>query len=90
MNTLFSRFAPIAIVLAASLGSAAAHAEDSGSSAGSAVVAQASVSTGQQAQGAATQPAQHALTRRDVYDQLIQAEKDGTIKRLNDTVYFGS
>jgi hypothetical protein len=32
----------------------------------------------------------HPLTRREVIDDLIKAEKDGTIERLNDTVYHGS
>ncbi|MBR8409036.1 MULTISPECIES: DUF4148 domain-containing protein [Burkholderia cepacia complex] len=32
----------------------------------------------------------HALTRREVIDDLIKAEKDGSLQRLNDTVYHGS
>jgi hypothetical protein len=32
----------------------------------------------------------HALTRQEVYNQLVQAEKDGTLKHLNDTVYKGN
>ncbi|WP_321852116.1 DUF4148 domain-containing protein [Burkholderia diffusa] len=38
----------------------------------------------------ATPEAQHALTRREVIDELIKAEQDGTLQRLNDTVYHGS
>ncbi|MGY6240117.1 DUF4148 domain-containing protein (plasmid) [Burkholderia ambifaria] len=34
--------------------------------------------------------AQRALTRRDVINELIQAEQDGTLQRLNDTVFHGS
>ncbi|MBN3794108.1 DUF4148 domain-containing protein [Burkholderia sp. Ac-20392] len=41
-------------------------------------------------QQSATPEPQHALTRREVIDDLIKAEKDGTIKRLNDTIYHGS
>jgi hypothetical protein len=37
----------------------------------------------------ATQQAQ-GLTRQQVYDQLVQAEKDGTLARLDATVYKGS
>lgn len=32
----------------------------------------------------------HSLTRREVIDDLIKAEKDGSLQRLNDTVYHGS
>ena len=32
-------------------------------------------------------PAAH-LTREDVYQQLVRAEKDGSLDRLNATVYF--
>ncbi len=90
MIKLLSRLAPVAIVLAASLGSVVAHAADSQVSAGNAVVAQAQGPTDQQASGVATVQAQHGLTRRDVYNQLVQDEKDGTLDRLNATVYFGS
>ncbi|MBY4672322.1 DUF4148 domain-containing protein [Burkholderia multivorans] len=38
----------------------------------------------------ATPEAQHALTRREVIDELIRAEQDGTLQRLNDTIYHGS
>ncbi|VWC41866.1 DUF4148 domain-containing protein [Burkholderia lata] len=34
--------------------------------------------------------APHALTRREVIEDLIRAEKDGSLQRLNDTVYHGS
>ncbi|WP_334043091.1 DUF4148 domain-containing protein [Burkholderia ambifaria] len=34
--------------------------------------------------------AQRALTRRDVINELIEAEQDGTLQRLNDTVFHGS
>ncbi|RQU99667.1 DUF4148 domain-containing protein [Burkholderia cenocepacia] len=38
----------------------------------------------------ATPEAQRALTRRDVINELIQAGQDGTLQRLNDTVFHGS
>ncbi|WP_175885021.1 DUF4148 domain-containing protein [Burkholderia sp. BCC0044] len=34
--------------------------------------------------------ARRALTRRDVINELIQAGQDGTLQRLNDTVFHGS
>jgi hypothetical protein len=79
MNRLISALAPAAIVLAASLGCGAAYAGDSQASAPTPSVSQPS--------DAATM--QHALTRRDVYNKLVQAEKDGTMDRMN-AFYFGS
>ncbi|MDN7700276.1 DUF4148 domain-containing protein [Burkholderia semiarida] len=38
----------------------------------------------------ATPQAPRALTRRDVINELIQADQDGTLQRLNDTVFHGS
>lgn len=32
----------------------------------------------------------HRLTREEVYQQLVKAEKDGSLKRLNDTIYKGN
>jgi hypothetical protein len=32
----------------------------------------------------------HGLTREQVYGQLVQAEKDGSLARLNATVYKGN
>lgn len=31
----------------------------------------------------------HSLTRRDVFNQLVKAEKDGSFERLNSTLYAG-
>jgi hypothetical protein len=31
----------------------------------------------------------HGLTRKQVYDQLVQAEKDGSLARLMSTIYAG-
>jgi hypothetical protein len=38
---------------------------------------------------AALQDAPASLTRKQVYGQLVQAEKDGSLARLNATVYAG-
>lgn len=43
-----------------------------------------------QATGSANQAVQpHGLTRKQVYDQLVQAEKDGSLARIN-ALYEGS
>lgn len=84
MNKLLVSFAPVALTLAASLFCSAAYAQQS------TTAAQAQVST---SQAQPTNPAnqeEHGLTRKEVYAQLVQAEKDGTIARLNATVYKGS
>jgi len=91
MNKLISALAPAVVVLMASVSANAAYAADSQANANVPLVAQAQVPADGQTSGAvAMQQASHGLTRRDVYNQLVQAEKDGTIARLNATVYFGS
>jgi len=79
MNKLFSSIAPVAIALAASLGCAAAHAATS----------QDNTSAPFTAHTTAPVEAQHGLTRREVYNQLVQAEKDGSLARIN-ALYMGS
>jgi hypothetical protein len=76
-RTAFQPRATLTVALAASLGCASANAAQT--NANKAPVAE-----------AASQAAQtpHRLTRRDVYDQLVKAEK-GSLARLNATVYFG-
>ena len=73
-----------AVVLTASLCSAA-HADQEDPRVSQPQVAQiqqlASATSVQQAPG---------LTRAQVYAQLVQAEKDGSLARLNATVYEGS
>jgi hypothetical protein len=78
MKKIFALVFPLTVALAASLGCASANAAQTNSNA--APVAE-----------AASQAAQtpHRLTRRDVYDQLVKAEKDGSLARLNATVYLG-
>ncbi len=78
MKKIFALVFPLTVAVAASLGCASANAAQTNAHA--APVAE-----------AASQAAQtpHSLTRRDVYDQLVQAEKDGSLARLNATVYFG-
>jgi hypothetical protein len=88
MNKHFSSIAPVAIVLAASLGCAAAHAADQQGHTSTVITAQ--VQGAQPTQAVAPAEASDDLTRREVYEQLVQAEKDGSLARLNATVYFGS
>jgi 2-polyprenyl-6-methoxyphenol hydroxylase-like FAD-dependent oxidoreductase len=87
MNKLITALAPAAIVLAASLGCGAAYAADSNTTASGLVVAQAQTLPASQSSGSAAM--QHALTRKDVYNQLVQAQKDGTINRMN-AIYYGT
>lgn len=87
MNKLFSSIAPVAIALAASLGCAAAHAANQPADTSTAIAAQ--VHSAQPVQSATPAETSHGLTRREVYNQLVQAEKDGSLDRLNDTVYAG-
>jgi hypothetical protein len=79
MNKLFASIAPVAIALAASLGCAAAHAATSQGNAGTPVLAHVTASV----------QTPHGLTRREVYNQLVQAEKDGSLARIN-ALYMGS
>ncbi len=84
MNKLFSA-APVALALAASLFCSAALAAQQDVS-----VSQPQIS---QTQHVPSDPAvQQAdeLNRKQVYDQLVQAEKDGSLARLNATVYKGT
>ena len=78
MKTIFALVLPLTVALAASLGCASANAAQT--NADRAPVAE-----------AASQAAQtpHSLTRGDVYGQLVKAEKDGSLARLNATVFFG-
>jgi hypothetical protein len=79
MNKIFTLVFPLAVAVAASLGSASANAAQTNAPA--APVA-----------AAASQAAQtpHSLTRRDVYNQLVKAEKDGSLARLDATVFLGA
>jgi outer membrane protein assembly factor BamE (lipoprotein component of BamABCDE complex) len=72
-----------AVVLATSLCSAAhAAQEDIG-------VSQPQVSQAQQLRSDPIVQQAPGLTRQQVYDQLVQAEKDGSLARLNATLYNG-
>jgi hypothetical protein len=82
MKKIFALVFPFTVALVASIGCASANA------------AQTDANKAPVAEAAAQAPAQaaqtpHRLTRRDVYDQLVKAEKDGSLARLNATVYFG-
>ena len=78
MKKIFNLVFPLTVAVAASLGYASANAAQTNANA--APVA-----------AAASQAAQtpHSLTRREVYDQLVKAEKDGSLARMNATIYFG-
>lgn len=82
MNKLFSLIAPVAIVLVASLGSAAAHAASPQNDTSAVIITQ--------MQSAQPAEASHGLTRREVYNQLVQAQKDGSLARLNATLFASS
>jgi cytochrome c5 len=84
MSKLFSSVAPVALTLAASLFCSAAHAAQQDASASQPQVVQ----TQPEPSGPAVQQA-HGLTRKQVYDQLVQAEKDGSMARVN-ALYEGS
>jgi hypothetical protein len=76
MKKLFALVFPLTIALAASLGCASANATARYRLNG-AVVPQAAKT-------------QSGLTHSDVYNDLLKAENDGTISRLNATLYAGS
>ncbi|CAB3782033.1 DUF4148 domain-containing protein [Pararobbsia alpina] len=85
MSKHFSSAVPVALTLAASLFCSAAHADQQD--------AGASQLQASQIQQAPTDPAAqqaHGLTRKQVYDDLVRAEKDGSLARLDATLYKGS
>jgi hypothetical protein len=83
MNKLFST-APLALTLAASLFCSAAHAalQDAPAS-------QQQVPLAQQRPSASATKQAPGPTRKQVYERLVQAEKDGSLARLDATVYRG-
>jgi predicted Rossmann fold nucleotide-binding protein DprA/Smf involved in DNA uptake len=84
MNKLFSSSAPLTLILAASLFCSAAHAtqpdqpDQPGASA-----AQPQASQPQHMPSDPTAEQAAGLTHAQVYAQLVQAEKDGSVARLN-------
>jgi parvulin-like peptidyl-prolyl isomerase len=84
MNKLFSSAAPLALTLAATLFCSAAHAQQSTGA------SQPQVSAAQNLSSYAANQQANGLTRAQVYDQLVQAEKDGSLANLNATVYKGN
>ena len=78
MKKIFALVLPLTVALAASFGCASANAAQT-------------TPIRRRAPKLSFQAAQtpHSLTRRDVYNQLVKAEKDGSLARLNATVYFG-
>jgi hypothetical protein len=89
MSNFFKSIAPAAIALTLACGSVAAHAAGTGSEVNMPGVAQSRVETPQQSAPVGMSPAVHALTRRDVYNELVRDERDGTLARLN-ALYYGS
>jgi hypothetical protein len=85
MSKLFSCTVPVALTLAVSLFCSAAHAAQQHTDASQQYVSQPRYLPS----GPAVQQA-HGLTRKQVYDKLVQAEKDGSRARLDATVYEGS
>jgi hypothetical protein len=84
MNKLFSSAAPVALTLAASVFCSAAHAAQE-----EIRVPQPQVSAAQQLPSTSTVQQAPGLTRKQVHDQLVQAEKDGSLARLDATLYKG-
>lgn len=82
MNKLFQCAAPV--VLAASLFCSAAHAAQQDSAG-----AQPQVTLTHQAPADLAIQLPHRLTRKQVYDQLVREENDGTLARVN-ALYEGS
>ena len=85
MSKLFSSAAPVAFTLAASLFCSAAHAAQQDANA-----SQPQVSATQTLPSDPAIQQTQGLTRKQVYDQLVRAEKDGSLTRLNATVYEGT
>jgi hypothetical protein len=86
MNKLFRAVVPVALTLSVSVlcTAAHAHAQQSSTDASTAPVAQT-----QQVPSDPVARQTHGLTRKQVVDQLIQAENDGSLARLNATIYEG-
>ncbi len=84
MKKIFTLVLPLTLAVAASLSYASANAAETNAHAAP-VTATSSIAE------AISQAAQtpHSLTRRDVFNQLVKDEKDGTLARLDKTVYFG-
>ena len=78
MSKIFSSTIPVALTLAASLLCSAAHAaqQDAGAS-------QPQVSATQNLPSDPAIQQTQGLTRKQVYDQLVRAEKDGSLARIN-------
>ena len=84
MKKTFNLVLSLTVAVAASLGYASANAAQENAHA-------APVVTASSVAAAASEAAQapHGMTRREVYDQLVEAEKDGSLERLDSTLYAG-
>ena len=84
MKKIFNLVLPLTVAVAASLGYASANAAQKNAHA-------APVVTASSVAAAASEAAQapHDMTRREVYDRLVEAEKDGSLDRLDKTIYMG-
>ena len=78
MSKIFCSTIPVALTLAVSVFCSAAYAaqQDPGAS-------QPQVSLTQHVPADAVAQQAHGLTRKQVYDQLVRAEKDGSLARIN-------
>jgi hypothetical protein len=85
MSKLVHSAAPVALTLAASLLCSAAHATQQDAAASQ---PQITLTQPAPADPAVRQP--QGLTRKQVYNQLVREEKDGSLARLDATVFEGS
>jgi hypothetical protein len=76
MKKIFTLVLPLTVAVAASLSYANANAAETNATPVAVAAPQ-----------AAQTP--HSLTRRDVYNQLVKAEKDGSLARM-DKIYSGA
>jgi uncharacterized membrane protein len=84
MSKFFSFATPVALTLAATLFCSAAHAAQHDTNA-----SQPQVFATQNLQSDSETQQAHGMTRAQVYAQLVQAEQNGSLSRLNATVYRG-
>jgi hypothetical protein len=84
MNTLYSSAPLRALTLAATLFCSAAHAAQQDTNA-----SHPQVFATQNLQFDSENQQAHGVTRAQVYAQLVQAEENGSLSRLNATVYRG-
>ncbi|XUW93207.1 hypothetical protein OH764_34280 (plasmid) [Burkholderia sp. M6-3] len=82
MNKLFCSTGFVALIITASLFCSATNAAQPNAGA-----SQLEVSQPRQGTSDAAVQQTHGKTRKEVYEQLIEAEEDGSLARLNSTLY---